>query len=130
MQKNKLIIISLLFHLTSVYTYSQGISNYSPPKNDSLSVYKCISLLSQGRDYWINDSLGKTGYRYLLAFEFLRKCSFVNIKWDQISYFFGKAGFVSEKGNMIRYKYILSRDYFLEINITDGIITKSEIGLY
>jgi hypothetical protein len=82
----------------SCYTYGQRLDIDS--SLEKINKNDCIAVLRVYRDYWKADSLGNTGFRVLLGWNFLRHCNCLEgTKWEAISEYLGKPNriFTDEK---------------------------------
>jgi hypothetical protein len=109
-------------------------SKYIAAKN--VGTNNCIDLLTNYSHYWIQDSLGKNGFRELLAEAHLSKCNFIGFKWSEISPLLGKPNFTFTHASEFHYRYRLNNysddlgapgTLNLEIFVDDNIITSFKV---
>lgn len=68
----------------------------------------CFSNLEAYSHYWKIDSLGKNGFRQLMADRILTKCYFQGEKWKNVYKYFGNPNFKYNSDGNKTYRYRLN----------------------
>lgn len=107
----RLFFLLMLFMLVRQRVNSQTVPKdtcYTNPKHVA-----CFDALRYNSQYWIQDSLTRTGFSYLFANVYLVNCSkcFRGRKWIEVSTYFGKPNFVFEGGKYLKEGETLYRYY-------------------
>jgi hypothetical protein len=84
-------------------------------RNSEHTNSSCLELLETYSKYWVADSVGKNGFRYLFGTNFLNKCDWKNLKWSEVKGYMGSpnSSVPSDGIIMIRYKLTESNDWTL-----------------
>ena len=68
----------------------------------------CFSYLNIYSNYWKKDSLGKNGFRQLMADFVLKNCHFEGEKWKDINKYLGNPNFIFNLNGKRFYRYRLN----------------------
>lgn len=108
----------------------------SPSQTDGK--YECIELLKKYQHYWVDDSIGKNGFRELFSEMVLRNCKFSGTRWSNVSEYLGKPNFTFINNSSTHYRYRLNNftsdlgapgNMFLEVFVKDDIITSFKVDM-
>lgn len=130
---NKIILVSALFLLPCL-SFGQIISDTSIKED-------CLQSLGKYKEFWVADSLAKTGLRLVIGMEFRDKFNcLVGRNWKEAEKYLGQphfiipgSKFIIDSNNEIRYRFVLLayhgyKNYhqlgnvYMDIIVVDGII--------
>jgi hypothetical protein len=105
-----ILIIGTIFLMISCS--SQNSSTENKNANSDQSNLSCLELLKTYSKYWIADSVGKNGFRYLFGTTFLNKCDWKNLKWSEAKDFMGSPNLSIPSDGTILIKYRLTESNY------------------
>ena len=117
----------LLLGVLVFYSLSSVCQQTKQTKSKKDTVY-CIYNLKRYKDYWLQDSLAKNGFREIFASKVLTECPFEGIKWSTISEYFGKPDWSYPHSNekRILYRYRLNH-YMDDIHVPGTMLLDIDV---